>query len=135
MIEHSKKDIDKLTESIEDYLEMIYLHHRDTNEGVRLTDIAEGMGVKKASATDAVRRLKEKGFVDHERYGRIFLTPEGERVAIAVYDKHVTITRYIHEILHVDAATAEEDACCIEHVISDETFEQMKKALEEKSKA
>ncbi len=121
----------KLTESIEDYIERIYLDHLKDERGVRITDLAEAMNVSKASATDAVSRLKKLGYVEHERYRQIYLTEEGIKKGEQIYDKHTTLTRFIKDFLGVDPVIAERDACCIEHIISEETYDKIKKKLGE----
>jgi len=119
----------KLTESIEDYMETIYLEFEKNKKGVRITDLALKMNVSKASANDAVRKLKALGYVDHERYGQIFLTDAGMNTASDIYEKHRFITEFLETILGVSSKTADEDACAIEHIISDETFEKIKVCL------
>ncbi len=74
----------KLTESIEDYIETIYLESQKHGKGVRITDVALELKVSKASANDAVRKLKELGYVEHERYGQIYLTEIGTNRAVKV---------------------------------------------------
>ncbi len=120
----------KLTESIEDYIETIYLESQKHGKGVRITDLALGLNVSKASANDAVRKLKDLGYVEHERYGQIYLTETGTQRAVKVYEKHRIITEYLVKALNVSLANAEKDACSIEHIISEETFNQMKAYLE-----
>lgn len=120
----------KLTESIEDYIETIYLEGKKNGKGVRITDIALKLNVSKASANDAVRKLKGLGHVDHERYGQIFLTESGEDLAEKVYEKHRLITEFLIKALDVSLENAEKDACGIEHIICEETFEKMKAYLE-----
>ncbi len=115
-----------LSESIEDYIEQLYLDDLIDNRGVRITDLAEAMNVSKASANDAVKRLKKLGFVEHEKYRQIYLTPKGKEKGAQIYDRHKTITRFINEILGVDQEIAEQDACSIEHILSEETFLCMK---------
>jgi DtxR family Mn-dependent transcriptional regulator len=132
--ETSGRSSSSYTESVEDYIEEIYVNYQKGNEGVRITDLAEAMGVTKASATDAVKKLKERGLVKHERYGRIYITEEGLETAKRVYDRHVTITKFLEEALHVSSAVAENDACGIEHIISEETFGQMKKFMKDHPK-
>ncbi len=121
----------KLTESIEDYIESIYLEYKKINGGVRITDLALKMNVSKASANDAVRKLKELGHVEHERYGQIFLTESGMTLGEEIYEKHRFLRHFLINVLEVSPSVAEEDACGIEHVISEETFAKMKLFLEE----
>lgn len=119
----------KLTESIEDYIERIYLDYMKDKRGVRITDLALAMDVSKASANDAVKKLSAMGYVDHEKYGQIYLTETGIAKAEEIYDKHCKIKEFLETVLDVPSEIAENDACCIEHVISAETFENMKKFM------
>lgn len=121
----------KLTESIEDYIETIYLESQKHGKGVRITDLALRLNVSKASANDAVRKLKDLGYVEHERYGQIYLTETGTLRAVKVYEKHRIITEYLVKALNVSLVNAEKDACSIEHIISEETFDKMKAYLEQ----
>ncbi|MBC3798293.1 metal-dependent transcriptional regulator [Acetobacterium paludosum] len=116
----------KLTESIEDYIETIYLEDKKNGKGVRITDVASKLNVSKASANDAVRKLKTLGHVEQERYGQIFLTESGEKLAIKVYEKHRFIAEFLVKALDVSIENAQKDACGIEHIISDETFQKIK---------
>lgn len=116
----------KLTESIEDYIERIYLDNQENGRGVRITDLAQAMNVSKASANDAVKRLKNLGYVEHERYRHIYLTEKGKEKGAQVYERHQIITRFINEILGIEPELAEKDACSIEHIISEETFQSIK---------
>lgn len=120
----------KLTESIEDYIEQIYLDYLKDNHGVRITDLALAMNVSKASANDAVRRLKELGYVEHEPYKHIYLTDSGIKKGAQIYEKHQILTQFLHDIIGVSLDIAEQDACGIEHIISDETFSCIKIILE-----
>ena len=122
----------RLSESIEDYIERIYLDYTQDGRGVRITDLAAAMNVSKASANDAVKKLKSMGYVEHERYGQIYLTEAGIGAGSAVYEKHITLTRFLKEVLGVSAETAEKDACMIEHIISDETCARIKESLNNK---
>lgn len=122
-------DESKLSESIEDYIERIYIAHLKDDRGVRITDLAESMNVSKASANEAVKRLKKLGYVEHEKYRPIYLTENGMNKGAQIYDKHLTIKEFLNKILNVDAEIAERDACCIEHIISEETFQSIKEQL------
>jgi DtxR family Mn-dependent transcriptional regulator len=122
---------EKLSQSIEDYIERIYLDYSSKGCGVRITDLALSMEVTKASANDAVRKLKSLGYVEHERYGQIYLTETGRAMGERIYDKHRTITSFLEKVLDVSPGIAEKDACNIEHIISDETFQKMKTYLNE----
>ena len=118
-----------LQESGEMYLETI-LRLSDEQNVVRSVDIAEDLEFSKASVSRAMKILKENGYVDVGRAGNIVLTKEGEKIAKKIYDRHKTLTDYLMSI-GIDKATAEEDACRIEHVISDKSFKVIKKLVKE----
>lgn len=119
----------KLTFTMENYLEAIYeLSSKDT--GARLSDIAERLGVTKASTNKAMATLSEKGLILNEKYKEIFLTPEGRRLAELTSKKHHVIWHFFTKILHIDAAIADKDACAIEHVISNDSINAMQEFLE-----
>ena len=113
-----------LQESGEMYLETI-LRLSAQQKVVRSVDVAEEMGFSKASVSRAMRVLSEGGYLQVEHAGDLVLTKEGERVAKKIYDRHKTLTDYLMSI-GVDKKTAEEDACRIEHVISDKSFKIIK---------
>ena len=116
-----------LLESGENYLETILVLTK-RNGSVRSIDIAEEMNFTKASVS---RILKRDNYIIMEPDGRILLTKDGQKKAAAVYDRHVTLTRFINEILGVDEEIAEKDACRIEHIISPETFAGIKGMLKD----
>lgn len=114
-----------LQESGEMYLESILIL-RGKLPGVRSIDVGEFMGFSKPSVSRAVGLLKEGGFITVDRDGYISLTDTGEEVAEKIYERHTLLTEFLENI-GVDPKTASHDACRIEHVISDESFEAMKK--------
>lgn len=117
-----------LHESAEMYLETIYmLTQRKTN--VRSVDIAEHMSYSKPSVSRAVGLLKQGGYIAVDTDGFITLTPEGLSVAKKIFERHTVITQLLTRI-GISEKTAAEDACKIEHVISDETFLAVKKYLD-----
>ena len=117
-----------LHESAEMYLETIYvLTQRNTN--VRSIDIAEHMGYSKPSVSRAVGILKQGDYIEVDNDGFITLTPSGQAVAEKIFERHTLISGFLIR-LGVDPKTAAEDACKIEHVISDKTFEILKKHIE-----
>ena len=118
-------------ESGEDYLETILLLYRKQGY-VRSTDIANAMNYTKASISRAVKILKDDGYIYMDPNKMIFLTEKGNQKALEIYERHQVITQFLEEVLQVDADTAEEDACHMEHVISDSTFQGLKTLLEEK---
>ena len=113
-----------MTASLEDYLEAIYF--RGGGGVVRVTDIAEGLGISKPSVHRAIHTLQDKGLVEHEHYGGLALTEKGLEIANRIYERHKVLTQMLI-FLGVDPKTAREDACKMEHDISDETFEAMKR--------
>ena len=105
------------------YLEsIVVLRARIGN--VRAIDIANFTGYTKPSVSRALGLLKTEGFVTVDAAGHIALTPEGENVAGRIYERHQVLTRFF-TALGVSPETAERDACRIEHVISDETFDML----------
>ncbi len=121
------------TESREDYLETILLLMRK-NGGVRSIDIANELNYSKASISRAVGILKESNYISVDRSGQITFTEEGQKRAEAVYDRHITIKSFLKDIVGISSETAERDACKIEHIISDESFEKIKKMVTENEK-
>jgi len=117
-----------LLESGENYLETILVLTK-RNGSVRSIDIANEMEFTKASVSRAMSLLKRDNYIIMEADGRIVLTKEGQKLAVAVYDRHVTLTRFINEKLGVAMDIAEKDACRIEHIISPETFAGIKALL------
>ncbi len=115
-----------LQESGEMYLETIYvLLKENAGSGVRSVDIGAHMGYSKPSVSRAVGLLKNGGFINVDKDGYITLTESGLDVASKIYDRHNTLTEFL-VLLGVDNETASEDACKIEHVISDASFDAIK---------
>ena len=112
-----------LQESGEMYLETILLLSKKKNL-VRAVDVAEEMGYSKPSVSRALTRLREEDLILTNRDGYIAFTEAGRAIAEKVYKRHELLTQFIMR-LGVDSKTAEQDACRIEHVISDETFDAM----------
>lgn len=114
-----------LQESGEMYLETIYTLSKKLPQ-VRSVDISEEMGFSKPSVSRAIGLLKNGGFITVEDNGHIFLTDEGKRVAKKIFERHTVLTRLLVG-MGVDAEVAANDACKIEHVISDASFDAIKK--------
>ncbi len=114
-------------ESQENYLETILILSK-TRPVVRSVDISNELGFKKSSVSVAMKNLRTQNYITVTEDGFIYLTPEGKQVAEMVYDRHKTITAFL-ERLGVSSETAEEDACRIEHVISQESFDALKRHL------
>ena len=113
-----------LYESAEMYLETIYQLSRERNT-VRSVDVAESMGYSKPSVSRAVGLLKKGGYLLMEKDGSLTLTETGLETAKKVYERHTILTSLLTR-LGVDPEIAAEDACKMEHVISDETFDAIK---------
>ena len=121
-----------LHQSGEMYLETIYILKNETG-AVRSLDVAEHMGFSKPSVSRAVKLLKAEGYITVDESGLLSLTKEGEKIAKTMYERHTILTEMFVS-LGVDAETAADDACKIEHSISDRSFEAIKKHLLEKRK-
>ena len=117
----------RLQESGEMYLETIYTLSQTKNI-VRSIDVVEHMGYSKPSVSRAVNLLKQGGYLTVEDTGNLRLTEEGLQVAQKIYSRHQLLTHMLVS-LGVDPQTAGEDACKMEHVISDETFDALYKHL------
>lgn len=117
----------QLQESGEMYLETIYVLSK-SGKGVRSIDVSEHMGVSKPSVSRAIGILKSGGYVENGEDGFLHLTALGLQTAEKTYERHGVLSRFFVSI-GVDEAVASEDACKIEHVISDESFAALKKHL------
>ncbi len=117
-----------LKESGEMYLESIYVLCREKGT-VRSVDVAEYMNYSKPSVSRAVSLLKRQNYIVVDADGHITLTKEGEALAQNIFERHTVLTRILTAI-GVDEATAAEDACRIEHVISETSFHAMKQYIE-----
>ncbi|MGL4949792.1 MAG: metal-dependent transcriptional regulator [Anaeroplasmataceae bacterium] len=120
-----------LTESLEMYLETIYVLSK-SNENVHAIDIAKYMNFSKPSVSVALKNLKCSGFVNISESGVISLTDIGLLSANTTYEKHETLTNLLI-MMGVNEDTALTDACKIEHVISEETFNAIKEYLKQKA--
>ncbi len=116
-------------ESGEMYLETILLLSKKGS--VRSLDIAEYMGFSKPSVSRAVGILKESNYIIVDRSGYITLTDEGRERATKIYERHTVLSTFL-ESIGVDKTTAAEDACKMEHIISDVSFNAIKQKLAEK---
>ena len=117
----------RLQESGEMYLETIYVLTRRSST-VRSVDVAEHMGYSKPSVSRAMGLLKQGGYVNVDEEGYLHLTESGLRAAEKIFRRHTVLSSLLTR-LGVSEATAAEDACKIEHVISDETFNAISEFL------
>jgi len=117
-----------LKESGEMYLESIYVLCEEKGK-VRSIDVAEHMSFSKPSVSRGVGILKEQNYIKVDKDGYITLTEEGAREAKKIFDRHILLTKLLVS-MGVDEETAADDACRIEHVISDATFTAIKAFVE-----
>ena len=113
----------KILRASEDYLEAM-LMMQEKHGYIRSIDVAEHLGVTKPSVTYTTKRLRESGHITMDRDGLITLTPSGMEIATKMLDRHHTLTKFLVAI-GVDQKTAEQDACKIEHDISQQTYDAM----------
>ena len=119
----------RIQESGEMYLETIFLLSQK-NPRVRAVDVCSEMGYSKPSVSRAVSLLKDGGFITTDKDGSLFLTENGLEIAKRTYERHTILTR-LFEGIGISKEIAAEDACKIEHCISDETFEALKKLIQQ----
>jgi len=122
------KDNNRFSESLEDYLEAIYVLG---GEDVRSIAIARRLGVSRASVNRAVNTLGEKGLLSREPYGGIFLTDVGRKTAKEVQSKHQILRRFLIDVLGVAESIANKEACGIEHNISTDTAQKIDRLITE----
>lgn len=122
----------KIYKSAEDYLETI-LMLRDRQGVVRSIDIVHELGFSKPSVSVAMKRLRENGYIEMDAEGFLTLLPPGEEVARSIYTRHKTLTRFL-VMLGVSPEVAAEDACRLEHDMSDETFARISEEVARRGK-
>lgn len=118
----------KIQQSAENYLETIYVLTK-RGGSVRSVDIANELGFSKPSVSVAMKSLRENGYIDVLSDGKILLMQKGREIAEELYERHTVLTKAL-VALGVSAEAASEDACKIEHIISEETFNAIKCHLE-----
>ena len=118
--------MEKLSVSLEDYIEEIYSQVLK-NGNAKVTDIAKSLNVRKASVTGALNVLAEKKLINYAPYSPITLTVKGEKIAKSVLEKHEKIAEFFTEILGLDNKEAVEIACKMEHIVTEKVFENMTK--------
>lgn len=116
----------RIQESGENYLETILILQRRNGSPVRSIDVANELSVSKPSVSRAMGILREDGLIEMEKGGGITLTQKGMQLAAEVWERHTVITDFLTRILNVSPQIADKDACRIEHILSRETFEQIK---------
>ena len=118
-----------IQESAEMYLETIYILSKE-NEYVRSIDIAKKMNFSKPSVSRAMKNLSNEDYISIDGNGYITLLDKGLKIAKKIYERHDVLTKYFIK-LGINPKVAEDDACRIEHVISDETFNAIKNLIKE----
>ena len=122
-----------ISASLEDYLEAIY-KIREVQDSVRPIELSRRLGVGRASVSEALRSLSNRGLVNYENYGVLTLTEKGEKVAQEVIFKHNILYDFFANILELDELEADQNACKIEHSISSKALEKLKKFMEDYKK-
>ena len=115
---------EKLSESLEDYLEVI-LELETTRKVARAKDIAEKTGVKRGSVTSALKSLGEKKLINYEPYSYVTLTPEGKKIAEGITSRHLILKEFLFKILQIDETEAEATACRMEHAVDQKTLDRL----------
>lgn len=111
-----------LTSSLEDYLEIIYNFEKSENS-IRAIDISKELNISRASVAEALRKLVSKGLITYNK--NIKLTDEGKKMASSVVSKHRVLQTFFEEVLKLDSQEASDNACRIEHVISQAAFDKI----------
>ena len=121
-----------LTVANEDYLEcMVRIETEDgETEGVRSVDIAQRLGVSKASVNKAVTALKASEMVEQSHYGRVMLTERGREVGLAIWNRHRLLRTFLVQELGVEFERADAEACMMEHALSEDTMNRWLAYLE-----
>ncbi len=117
-----------LTESVEDYLEFLYVKELEGETIVKSLEMASYFSFSRSAITKATDKLNELGYIFKEKYGKISLTEKGREIGKKTYDRHTILKTFLLK-LGVSESTSELDCCKIEHVISEETFEKIKEYL------
>ncbi|MGI6217414.1 MAG: metal-dependent transcriptional regulator [Coriobacteriales bacterium] len=121
----------RMTQANEDYLEAVYQLSGGQSNPVRSIDLANKLGVTKASVNKAVSVLKERGYVTQQPYGDIFITESGLEYGRSVLRRHILLMHFLTDELGVEENVAEEEACIMEHAISDDTVDRLCNYLKE----
>ena len=119
-----------LTSSLEDYLETIYLLQQGNAQEARVRDIAQARSVKASSVSPALKRLSEMGYLRYVQRESIRLTEEGKAAARRVYARHVLLFQFFHDIWGMPEEKAKEEACGLEHALSDEGMDRFVRFFE-----
>ncbi|MBW9223116.1 metal-dependent transcriptional regulator [Methanothermococcus sp. SCGC AD-155-E23] len=119
-----------MSESIEDFLEKVYIFTRDKNRPVKTTELAKLLNIKPPAITNMAKKLHKLGYVEYEPYIGIRLTEKGMEKAKVIMEKHRTIEKFLVECLGLDKEVAYREACKLEHAMSDIVFKRFKEFVE-----
>ncbi|TCK06307.1 metal-dependent transcriptional regulator [Phorcysia thermohydrogeniphila] len=118
--------MEKLAPRLEDYLETIYLLEKK-NGVARVKEIALERNVRMSAVTEVLKKLSERGFIHYEPYGYVKTTEKGKTYAENLYRKHKAIIDFMRTVLQLPEEVAEKEGCLMEHHLSPETVERIKK--------
>ena len=121
--------MDKLSASLEDYLEII-CNYNESNLKLKAIDISKELSISRASVTEALKKLESKGFINYSRYETISLTETGKSIAKNIVSKHKMLQSFFEQVLGLPKDEASENACKIEHVIDDCIIDKIKNYTE-----
>ena len=121
--------MEKLTASLEDYLEVIS-NYVDSEKNIRAIDISKELNVSRASVTEALKKLALKGFINYGRYDVISLTDSGKKIAQDIVSKHNILQSFFENVLGLSENEASENACKIEHVITKNAFNKISEFMD-----
>ena len=113
-----------LTSSYEDYIEAIYDLASRHGGSVRNVDVAEELGFSKASVARATKNLREEGYIEQEPYGAIHLTDKGRAYGERIIARHWALRTFLTDVLGVESEQANEEACAMEHTVSQDTMDR-----------
>lgn len=120
--------MEKLTASLEDYLEII-CNFENSKKQIKAVDISKELHISRASVTEALKKLADKGLVNYGRYETISLTNEGKNIAQRVVSKHAVLQQFFEQVLDLSSEEASYNACKIEHIITDNAFAKISKLV------
>lgn len=119
-----QKEVKNLSSGLEDYLEAIYISHIN-NEPLKGAELARKLNISRASVSEALSKLVAKGLIKYSSYEAIAITQSGIDEAMKVYTKHHTLEHFFKEVLGIDSREASENACKIEHIVSQNILDEM----------
>lgn len=114
----------KLSASLEDYLEII-CNHVEAKKNIRAVDISKELEISRASVSEALKKLSDRGYINYGKYETISLTAFGKEAAQKVVSKHITLQNFFQNILGLSEQEASLNACKIEHVITENAFKKI----------